>query len=187
MVHVSFTKIRNNVLVPRIPSILAKGEDDKIKRICFCKSLEKALTAMPYSGKAVYELFMLGKDGILDPLLHVYTPKDIDPCNLLSSDIISSLCPDALFTGEVWVMNQKVKCMHHIIRIKDIEVLAHKDIFDNEVFYVDKISFEFVPRLTSRAPEVVLKPLIDQGYDIRQILVEVLYDHRMQKLNSCEV
>lgn len=123
--HVSVERIAGNRLWQRIPKDRAEGEDKTMKRICFAKTLEGCITAMPNGVKVARNLSLCELHMGLPAILHIYSIKrsDIPDENIKDSNYLleNNLVPDADETGEVWVVNQDVVCNHSVIRLKSIE------------------------------------------------------------------
>ena len=64
----------------RVPDSSYDDEDKTIKRICFSKSVEGAITAMPYNIKVLSGILNMEKELGLKPLLYVYSidEREID-------------------------------------------------------------------------------------------------------------
>jgi hypothetical protein len=162
--HVSYRAIRGSILYPRIPAQRAYGENNIIKRICFTTTIEKGLTSMPNGGKALKNLLYAAERTLLIPILHIYSinERDIEEGNLLSNEAVFKLVPDAIRNGEVWVINQKVKCKHEIIRVMQADIWQDENPKREELYEVTKINWELLKRLPKESPEKAFKkPRVD--------------------------
>lgn len=107
----------------RVPNSSYSSEDQETKRICFAKSIEGAITAMPYNIKIISGLLNLKKEFDMEPILYVYSidEKDLKPGQLKDSSELVYECrvSDANITGEVWVLTEDIKPKLDIIKISD--------------------------------------------------------------------
>lgn len=96
--------INNSILVPRIPKnyFTVHGyEDNKQKRVCFCKTIEKCLMALSKNCK--------------DLEFNVYEVDENDKYQIFKPSITE--VPDCDITGELWILKPvklnfvgKIKC-----------------------------------------------------------------------------
>lgn len=119
--HVSLDFVNKFEL--RVPSSSYDSEDQETKRICFSKSIEGAITAMPYNINIVSGLLNLKKEYDMEPILYVYSidEKDLKPGQLKDSSELVYECrvADANMTGEVWVLTEDINPKLDIIKISD--------------------------------------------------------------------
>lgn len=130
--HVTFDLMQDNVFVPRVPETRADSENDTIKRICFSRTVEGALSAMPDGGyrldETIYKFDCLIKVFQLDTEKLNISPKNIlEPEYLYERDYVR----DALETEEYWILEDVV------IPREDVEIL--------EIINYDMDSFDYVP------------------------------------------
>lgn len=186
--HVSFKKIRNNILYPRVPDKRSKNEDAHSKRICFADSIEHCLTAMPYGGIALDRLLLIADKTDIDPLLHVYTvdTDQIDHDNFVDTRLLSCFVKDAGITHEMWIINQKVKCHHQIIRVLDADIYKEKDSFNYPLYMVNSIQSEPVKRLNKLAFKNVFHDAVKEKIDLRYLLYFVDSDTEKMTLTYKE-
>ena len=100
--------IDDNILVPKIPNnyFTQNGyEDNKIKRVCFGKSVDECLMALSKNCKGLY--------------FYVYTVKNTSEYEVFKPSIID--VPDSKITGELWILTNvkvsyvgKIKCIDSI-------------------------------------------------------------------------
>lgn len=146
--HVSASRIVGNKLWQRIPKDRAEGENKTIERICFGKTFEGCITAMPNGVKLAENLSLCEIQMGLPAILHIYSIKksDIQEGNVRDSEFLikNKLVPDADVTGEEWVINQDVVCNHSVIRLKyiDKEIIPCDWKENNIVVKVKHVEFE---------------------------------------------
>ncbi|MFB3897535.1 MAG: hypothetical protein ACE14V_14660 [bacterium] len=157
--HVSFVKLKSRTLYPRIPKQRADNENNTIKRICFATTIEKALTAMPHGGRALKNLLFISEQLNVFPLLHIYSIDEsaIKPSNLLNSVAISPYVPDAEYTGEIWVIRQKVTCDHEIIKVTKADMRSGYDINKNPITEIKYLEWEPLKQIPSTSMETRFK------------------------------
>ena len=102
--HISKFCFDNNILKPSIPNneFTRRGiENNSIPRICFAPSIEKCLKALNIDIHVPNQCFYIHEPINYDDLL-IITNKEI---------IDNNYVPNAIHTGELWVLNPcKVKC-----------------------------------------------------------------------------
>jgi hypothetical protein len=173
--HVSLEKIKRNILIPRIPKQRIEGEDGKIKRICFCDSIEGCLSAMPAGIQIAKNLAFLYRYTKIAPLLYVYTVDEshILPGNLIFPEKVVEHVVDASLTGEHWVINQNVQCQESLIGLTNIKheyvEVPDKPVKIDYVSHIDYIRYNNIP---DNRPEVFFKDLI-KTYSLRSILCTI--------------
>lgn len=126
--HLSFSEVKNNLFIPRIPDIRLSGENDDILRICFSETIEGCISAMPNGVGAIKGLLDLRETEIAFNGAYLYEIdlRDIKQENILTPDELQNkrLVPDAIHTGEYWIINQKVKCKKaKLIQVRDITTM----------------------------------------------------------------
>lgn len=97
--------LNNNIILPRIPNnFFTKNgyENNKIKRVCFCKSIDKCLMVLSKNCKGL--------------VFNVYTVSDISKYDIFKPSIDE--VPDSKITEELWVLTKveveyvgKIKCI----------------------------------------------------------------------------
>lgn len=120
--HLSLYPVKNNLFVPRIPSVRFVGENNNIPRICFSTSIEGCISAIPgginsmkvlLKNEHIEGIYLYEIDSSQIKLENIKTPMKL---------LKEGLVPDALWTDECWAINQKVKCKKpKLIKIKDIQ------------------------------------------------------------------
>ena len=119
---ISIDKINNNILYPRIPNnYFTKNayEDNKQKRICLCKSINKCLMALSKNCK--------------DLIFNVYEVDDINNYQVYRPNIEE--VPDSIITEELWIITP--------VKLKYIGKIRCIDSVDNDGYifkYSDKIA-----------------------------------------------
>ena len=92
--------------VPKIPECRMDGENDNIPRICLAKTVEGCLNAAPWGrlqleDRNPYEIFRLYSfDEAKIPTNNILDTRAIYNCGYVD---------DAIYTKEVWIVNQKLK------------------------------------------------------------------------------
>lgn len=129
----------------RVPDSSYDDEDKTIKRICFAKSVEGAITAMPYNIKVLSGILNMEKELGLKPLLYVYSidEREIDLDKIKDSNelVEEKLVLDANITEEVWVLTENIKPKLSVIKVIDFNFDIQK--FDNKLIYIiTKLKFE---------------------------------------------
>ena len=145
--HLSFSKVKNNLFVPRVPEIRLEGEDCNVLRICFSETIEGCISAMPNGVGSIKGLVILNEEDISCCGVYLY---ELDLSKIKKDNIITpkelmekGLVPDALQTGEYWIINQKVKCKNpKLIKISDITTLI-TDFGDKQLELVKRIDYSF--------------------------------------------
>lgn len=92
---------------PRVPEILARNENNNIKRVCLSSSIEGAINSAPWGGGDIEDLFI---DGFMPSILirvYVYNINEDDenlihPIELYKQDLV----PDAIYTDEHWYLDE---------------------------------------------------------------------------------
>lgn len=110
---ISERKIENNILYPRIPNNYFtenKYEDDKHKRVCLCKNVEKCLTALSKNCK--------------DLLFYVYVVEDTSKYQIYKPN--TKEVPDSKITEELWILTP--------VKIKLIGRIKCNDAKENEEY-----------------------------------------------------
>lgn len=120
--HLSLDRIKGGILYPRVPESRMEGEDSILKRVCFAERLAGCLTAMPDGINIAKNLIALEERVGIPAIFHLYLTDEqkIKKENILPNEILAEkgFVPDARYTGEVWVVNQDVKCEHEIIKLR---------------------------------------------------------------------
>jgi len=121
--HVSLNLDIQKEFIPRIPSenIMVETEDRTTPRICFSKTIRGCLTAVPWGGNSIEDIFF---DNYVSQLIRVYEfdSKDVAKENLIKSKKLyqTDKVRDAEISGEVWVINQNIKPKKtYLIQITD--------------------------------------------------------------------
>ena len=178
--HVSLDLVEKFEL--RVPETSFKDEDNVTKRICFAKTIEGAITAMPYNIHILSGLLNMKDAFGLEPILHIYS---IDEKDLRSKDIKDSselvyecLVPDANITGEVWVLTDDIKPKLTTIKLTDfnfnikrfgslamyiVEKLKYEKATNNDMLKNKKIWNEISLGLEKRLNKTVT-PVIKRAY-----------------------
>lgn len=129
--HLSFD-IFNEIkrFKPRIPKNRMKEEDCTTKRICFSKSIEGALLAIPDNK------YFLNKSNEYFPLIKVYEiDENLINDSLLDSSQIADKVPDAFKTGECWITKPVAPTNSYIIQVTSVTV-------DN--MSINKVSYDII-------------------------------------------
>lgn len=95
LIHVSFDEVEK--FIPRIPKQICPNEDNTTPRICVAPNVLCAIQAMPQGGEVIYYMARLG----VPVIVHAYY---IESDAVLMPEQISDKVPDAIATGEMWVM-----------------------------------------------------------------------------------
>lgn len=95
LVHVSFDEVEK--FIPRIPKQICPNEDNITPRICAAPNVLSAIQAMPQGGTVVYNMARIG----VPVVIHAYY---IESDAILMPEQIADKVPDAVATGEMWVM-----------------------------------------------------------------------------------
>ena len=109
LIHVSFDLV--NGFAPRISAQVCPGEDETIPRICVSPSIIKALQSIPQAGEVRYYMEEIG----VPIIIHAYYMKSDA---VLMPEQIADKVPDALATGETWIMEIPV-----VVRRFDYEIV----------------------------------------------------------------
>jgi len=98
-----------NEFLPRIPEDRAKDEDDKIPRISLSSTIEGCLTAAPWGGIDLEDLFW--EDGSFLIRVYEFDIDDLSLSNLLPPEYLftKDLVIDSIVTREFWYTNQPIK------------------------------------------------------------------------------
>lgn len=141
--HVSLDLVENFKL--RVPESCYEDENRAIKRICFAKTLEGAITAMPYNINILSGLLNMKKEFGVEPILHIYTidEKDLSPKDMKDSSelVYECLVPDANITGEVWVLTDDIKPRLTTVKVKDFNFNA-KNFGSIAMYIVENLEYE---------------------------------------------
>lgn len=178
--HVSMDlKLGEKEFIPRIPAYRCKNENDTIKRVCVCSSLEGAIGAFPYKHTLVKNVMDNGNEGYLT----VYEVPSEEVKHLTDSEI-KDFVPDSHLTKEHWVLNS-FKSKAELIKIKTIE-LSNYNMYTNEYTgFVENISYEKSVESFERECEYTfvwkkyLKDAINYAntYGIKYEIIEEVYNH----------
>ena len=95
LVHVSFDEVER--FVPRVPKQICPDEDNTTPRICVAPNILSAIQAMPQGGTVAYNMARVG----VPVVIHAYY---IESDAILMPEQIADKVPDAVATGEMWVM-----------------------------------------------------------------------------------
>lgn len=141
--HVSLDLVENFKL--RVPESCYEGEDKAVKRICFAKTLEGAITAMPYNINILSGLLNMKKEFGVEPILHIYAidEKDLSPKDVKDSSelVYECLVPDANITGEVWVLTDNINPRLTTVKVKDFNFNA-KSFGSMAMYVVESLEYE---------------------------------------------
>ena len=122
--HVSFEQVKDGIFYPRIPGQRLEGEDNTTKRICFSKSINGCLSAIPDGYTLTHGAKCLSEKHMANPILYVYmlNEKSVDSKNIIAPHQLAEkgLVPDAVFTGEHWVINTTVTCKEKRIYLNNV-------------------------------------------------------------------
>jgi hypothetical protein len=174
--HVSFQTVKNNRFFLRIPKSRAPKEDSFIKRICFARTIEKCISAMPTGGKALDTLLKISEFMAVSPIIQVYTIKESDlPAeNIWETQKVKQYVEDAECTSETWVVGMEVRCRHEIKLIERANIVCGVDKYGNEMFEVREIEMRTMSKLPETAPEKLFAPVIrGTSIDLRGILAKI--------------
>jgi hypothetical protein len=149
---VSFVEIPDGRLYPRIPSLTGPFENKTIPRICFSRTIEGAITAMPQGAKALKTILKLQRQNKLIAVLHLYT---IEESNLPQKNIwlpnrVQRYVVDANYTGETWILNQEVFCDHKTILISNAEIIEGIDIYGEKMAEVVSLEWANINLITKK-------------------------------------
>lgn len=103
--------------MPRVPESIMCDEDDTIERICLSDSIEKALSAAPWGGAALFDIFICGD---FSRLIRVYEfIIDEDNNSLISPEELyrKGLVPDAMLSNEYWYTEKLRPSKSYLIEI----------------------------------------------------------------------
>lgn len=144
--HVSFVEIPEGHFYPRIPSLTGPFEDKTIPRICFSRTIEGAITAMPQGAKALKTILKLQRKNKLIALFHLYTIEEnnLPQKNLWHPNRVQRYVVDANYTGETWILNQDVFCYHETILISNAEIVEGIDIYGEKMAEVVSLEWKIV-------------------------------------------
>lgn len=141
--HVSLDLVEKFKL--RVPESCYESEDKTIKRICFAKTVEGAITAMPYNINILSGLLNMKDKFGLEPILHIYSidEKDLSLKDVKNSSELAYEClvSDANITGEVWVLTDDIKPKLTTIKLTDFNFNIKR--FGSLAMYiVEKLKYE---------------------------------------------
>lgn len=124
--------------VPRIPEFRAEGldENNTIPRICLSDSIEGCLSAVPWGGSRLEDLFW--EEGSCLIRIYEFDIKDLNLKNLLPPEYLysSDLVRDALISGEYWYIHEKLKPSRSYL----IEVDKYDMCWPDIIHYYDYIT-----------------------------------------------
>lgn len=109
--YISEKQLDSNIILPKIPNNYFTRndyEDSKVKRVCFCKSIDKCLMALSKNCK--------------DLVFNVYTVDNECNYEIFAPSVIDA--PDSKITEELWILS-KVK-VKFIGKIKCTEVIQNE-------------------------------------------------------------
>lgn len=118
LIHVSFDLV--NGFAPRISAQVCPGEDETIPRICVSPSIIKALQSIPQAGEVMYYIEEIG----VPIIIHAYYMKSDA---VLMPEQIADKVPDALATGETWIMEIPVEVRRFDYEIVNPFIIKKKD------------------------------------------------------------
>lgn len=133
-VSLSLTEGLEKVFSPRIPSedIRMKGEESTIPRICVCDSIEGCLTAVPFGGANLPEIFVGDINTHSCPIrVFVFDEKDILDGNLITPEELykKDWVRDAYYSREYWIVNQDIKPVDtFVISVTDYDESIYDDV-----------------------------------------------------------
>lgn len=104
LIHVSFDRV--DEFIPRVPKDRADGEDSTIPRICVTNDIVRAICALPNGGLVLHKMSLLK----LPTIIHVYYLK---ADKVMSCEEVSKYVPDALSSGEMWIL-EKPKSVYRV-------------------------------------------------------------------------
>jgi hypothetical protein len=95
--HISAGKLKYDKLVPRVPKTVDSNNDENttIKRVCFGKSINDCISAVPYGGENL---------DLIRRVWHVYSPINIDIKYLYQPT--EKDVPDIKRTNEIWYLKE---------------------------------------------------------------------------------
>lgn len=134
--HLSLNTDIIEEFTPRIPESRANWEDEINQRFCMSESIEGCLTAVPWGGSTLDDVFILAIN--TSKLIRVYEfdVEDIDPEDLIWSDEIymDGLVHDAEVTKECWFIGKSISpSRSYLIELTDYLDRA------TDVYYYDDI------------------------------------------------
>lgn len=121
-------KLRGGVIYPRAPKYRMDDEDDYIKRICCSNSIPGCIrgidltpTNVKYGNYYVYRLDLTGYEQVL-------TPRQVQVS-----------VPDAMQTGEWWVLNP---CVYSYIgKLARVKIIENPNGRDKIVYKLEEIGY----------------------------------------------
>lgn len=142
--HVSIRKIDEFKL--RIPINFLNDENSEIKRICFSRTIEGAISAMPYGFDVMLGLMDLNKRYNIPPIIYVHMvdEREIDRQYILKSKVLKkkSFVPDAKINSEVWLLTNNFNYKIKAIQINDFYMYDAKIGKNEYVRCIDDLSYD---------------------------------------------
>lgn len=142
--HVSTRKIDEFKL--RIPINFLNDENSEIKRICFSRTIEGAISAMPYGLDVMLGLMDLNKRYNIPPIIYVHMvdEREIDRQYILKSKVLKkkSFVPDAKINSEVWLLTNNFNYKIKAIQINDFYMYDAKIGKNEYVRCIDDLSYD---------------------------------------------
>lgn len=122
--HASYSCDIIEEFIPRIPEFRAEGldENNTIPRICLSDSIEGCLSAVPWGGSRLEDLFW--EEGSCLIRIYEFDIKDLNLKNLLPPEYLysSDLVRDSNITREYWYIDEKLKpSRSYLIEIRNYD------------------------------------------------------------------
>ena len=129
-IHCSWDILEPDSLTPRVPKSRINGskasEDDKTPRICVAETVQRALMAMPGSGKVIKTMQKYN----IPIIIHAYyLEQDWKAIRRPRKSEV----PDVELTGECWMLKPPISVMRRDYLVRNPAIASVKDVNGTEV------------------------------------------------------
>lgn len=141
--HISLDPVEKFML--KIPNEIMSDENNTIPRICFSRTKEGAMTAIPCSvNLAAGLLNMKRKLGVI-PLMYLYKVDEskIDDKYIIGSGEIKEkyFVKDAEITNEVWVLTDNIDVSCEVVKVEDFYFYID-EVDGKKMYVIDKLIYK---------------------------------------------
>lgn len=152
-------------LYPRIPSNRKKGEDGKTPRICVSSSIEGCLSAVPWGGVNLAEIFNEDESALIR--VYEFDVSEVGLDNIIPPDYLfqTDKVRDAYENGEHWITKRVDPSKTYLIKLRGYEEENADDFSYEDILHLESDEdFIFNPSSYGTISEVEFEVVPEESY-----------------------